>query len=148
MQEKKDFMEARKWVLSKKQVKILDYIAKNGTTILEKAYADLNMKKPTAGYHLQRLENFGLIEPVSANVHTRRRVKPVRLTQLGKAIVKLLRDGETISDDDRIKISAMGLVVSLGFSTLSKDELRQVMKMFQRYVEEGKKPKKISGMIV
>lgn len=144
MQAKKEFKEASKWVLSKNQVRILDYIAKNGTTILEKAYADLDMPKPTAGYHMQRLENFGLIERVSP----RGRVKPVKLTQLGQAIVKLLKDGETISDDDRIKISAMGLVVSLGLSMLSKDELRQVMKMFTRYVEEGKRPKKMPEMIV
>lgn len=139
MQQKdKDLVEARRWILSKKQIQILNYIAENGTTILEKAYVDLEIPKPTAGYHLQRLENFGLIEPVSP----KGRVKPVRLTPLGQSIVKLLQKGETVSYKDRVKISSIGLVVSLGLSMLSKNELKEVVKMFERYIEEGKKPAK------
>lgn len=144
MQEEKDFMQSRKWILSRKQIQILNYIAKNGTTILEKAYVDLEIPKPTAGYHLQRLENYGLIEPVSP----KGRVKPVRLTRLGQSIVKLLQ-GETIPDKDRVKVTAIGLVVSLGLSMLSKDELKEVVKMFEKYIKEGKKPSKRDlGMVV
>jgi len=144
MKEDKGFSQAYKWILSKKQIQLLNYIAENGTAILERAYLDLEIPKPTAGYHLQRLENYGLIEAVSQ----RGRVKPVRLTELGQSIVRLL-EGETIPDKDRVKISAMALVVSLGLAMLTKEELGKAVQLFERYIEEGKKPsKKELGMIV
>lgn len=131
-------MQAYKYTLSKRQIRLLNYIAENGTIILEKAYSDLQIPKPTTGYHLQRLESFGLIEPVKAR--RRGRVKPVRLTELGQAIVHL-HNGEPISDDFRMKLTVLELVVSLGLRMLTKEELGKAVDLFKDYLEKkGEKP--------
>jgi len=144
MQEQTSFIEAQKWILSKGSIRFLNYVAENGTAILERAYLDLKIPKPTLGYHKQRLERLGLIE----NAGLSGRTKPVKLTRLGQSVVNLLK-GETMPDNDRIRISAIGLVVSLGLDKLTKQELRKVIRLFQDYIEKNEKPtKKDLGMVV
>jgi DNA-binding MarR family transcriptional regulator len=139
-------VQAQRMVLSSRQMKILRFIDARGLTILEEAYVALKIPKPTTGYHLQRLENFGLVEEVE-NIK-RGRKKPVRLTTLGKAVVKHA-NGEPISDDFRLKLTALELVVSLGLKTLNKGELEQVIKLFEEHLQQrGTSNKSQPKMIV
>jgi DNA-binding MarR family transcriptional regulator len=127
---------AHKMMLCNRQMKILRYIDIKGITILEEVYAALKIPKPTTGYHIQRLQSFGLVEEVEAVKGGRK--KPVRLTALGKAVVKL-SDGEPISADFKLKLTALELVISLGLKTLTKEELEQVVGLFREHLEQGSK---------
>ncbi len=139
-------VQAQRLVLSSRQMKILRYIDIKGTIILEEAYLALNIPKPTTGYHLQRLENFGFVEQVDEIRRGRR--KPVRLTTLGKAVVKH-SNGEPIPDDFRLKLTALELVVSIGLKTLNKEELEQVIGLFKDQLEQRSKSNQSqNGMIV
>jgi DNA-binding MarR family transcriptional regulator len=140
----KYYAKAHLDIISKRQIIILRYIAQRGTTILERTYKDLSIPKPTCQHHLAQLKKLGLIETLAS----RGRTKPVKLTELGQAVVKLF-EGKTISDKERIKISAFDVALALGL-TLNKDELRKLVEIYTEVIEKGKKPpnEKFNKMIV
>lgn len=124
-----------KLLLSKGQIRILEYIEDNGPVILESTYNALGIPKATASYHVNRLKYLGLIREIGV----KGREKPLELTELGDAVLRLLR-GESISDKQRITITALGLVAALGIKMLNDEELKKVIELFKNVLEEGKRP--------
>jgi len=135
MQIEKDRAKAQKQMLSKNQIQILGYLAEKGPAILEQTYKELKMQKPTCGYHMQQLENFGLIAVRGGPG----KAKPRGLTELGEDVVKLLK-GETISDEHRIELITLDSIVRLGLKNLTKTEIRRAIELFSAYIEEDKVP--------
>ena len=143
MPEIKGYIEAQKWILSTNQVKLLNYIGQHGPIILENAYKKLGMSKPTAGYHVKKLEAYGFVEVIGATGRT----KPLKLTELGEAVLDFL-NGKAISDEARINISIIELILALDLTKLKKDEISNVIEVFQEELEKRKVSKKDQPMFV
>jgi len=119
-------------ILSGNQIKLLKYFKEKGVAILEDAYKDLEMKKPTAGHHIKQLEKFGLIKEVNSEGRT----KPRQLTDLGEATYNFLK-GKPISDESKLDFSALDMIVDLGLTTLTQDEMSKVIEKFKEEIREA-----------
>jgi len=129
--------------ISQNQIRILNYLHDNGPTILENLYKDLNMPKPTAGYHTAQLENRGLIQ----QIQSKGRTKPRGLTEFGEAIVNFLK-GKSITKEDRIKISLLNILTSINLNKITNSEIEKSIKYLNTILYERKNEKGKNRLVV
>ncbi len=128
-------VQAHRMLLNENQIMILEYIAKNGPTIMERVYPVLNIPKPTAAYSVNRLDAQGLIEEVPLG---KGRTKVRKLTKLGEAVAKLYM-GKTISYDERLQTTAIALAREFGIKDLTKEENKTIIEKLTKIIENGLK---------
>jgi DNA-binding MarR family transcriptional regulator len=87
-------VEAHLLALSQKQIEILRYIKEHSVIVLEKTYPEIGISKANLGRYLQDFERRELVETVPTG---NSRIKPRRLTRLGRKVLeKLERSNRTL----------------------------------------------------